>query len=67
MSNQTTLKALIELSGLSNKQYADKHGIEVTKLIGWLNGTRNVKFSTLETLSKNDGKKLQIEIKIVSL
>jgi len=60
--HQTVLKDLITLSGLSNKQYATKHEIEHTKLLGWVNGTRNIQFCTLELLAFEYGKKLTIKI-----
>jgi len=60
--HQQILKDLIKQSGLSNKKYADKHEIPLTKLLGWVNGTRNVQFCTLELLAFEDGKKLTIKI-----
>lgn len=60
--NQTILKDLIELSGLSKKQFCDKHEIAITKMNHWLNGTRNVQFCTLELIAFDEGKKITLKI-----
>jgi hypothetical protein len=59
---QQILKVLIKESGLSNKQFAIKHKIEVTKLCNWLNGTRGIQFCKLDLIALNEGKKITLKI-----
>jgi len=60
--HQQILKDLVKESGLSNKQFADKHQIEITKFLKWLNGTRNPQFCTLELIAFDEGKKITLKI-----
>jgi len=61
--HQQILKDLIKQSGLSKKQFCEKHEIkEITKLDGWLNGTRNIQFCTLELIAFDEGKKITLKI-----
>lgn len=61
-TNQTILLTLIQLSNLTNKQYASKHTILQTTLDRWLNGTRIISLQRLEQLAKEDGYQLIINI-----
>lgn len=60
--HQQILKDLIKQSGLSQKDYATKHGICHVKFNHWVTGFRNIQFKTLERLALEDGKKLIINI-----
>lgn len=61
------LKELIKKSGLTQKKYAERHGISYKKLNHWVTGRTNIQDCTLELLSFEDGYKLTIEYKIEKL
>lgn len=64
MTRQQSLKALIEKSGLNQKQFAEKHSVTRQSVYNWLSGKENIKLSTLETIAKNEGYHLSIEFKL---
>ena len=66
-STTETLKALIQLSGLSRKDYAKRHNLEYSNLCGWLSGQRIIKHSTLVELAFDDGFKINVEYSINNL
>jgi len=60
--HQQILKDLIQQSGLSKKQFCEKHEIAITKMNHWLNSTRNPQFCTLELIAFDEGKKITLKI-----
>jgi transcriptional regulator with XRE-family HTH domain len=67
--NTTTeaLKALIKLSGLRQKDYATKHGIDYKQLNRWTNGHVCIPFEKLQKLAKADNLKINVEYSIINL
>jgi len=65
--NQTILKELIKISGLTQKKYAEFHNISAQKLSNWVTGYRNIQFYTLELLAFEDGYNIKINYKIEKL
>jgi len=61
-TNQTTLKLLIQKSGLTKKDYMSKHNLLQRTLDRWLNGTRIISLQRLEQLAKEDGLIIKIEV-----
>lgn len=61
------LKALIQDSGLSIRQFAKKQGISEQLMYQWVSAGRNTKLSTLNEIAKKEGKKLELTYKIVKL
>lgn len=62
---QTTteaLKALIKQSGLSQKQYAEKHKIEYKQFNRYATGRTVITMDKLQQLSFDDGKTIKISI-----
>jgi len=60
--HQQILKDLIKLSGLSQRKYAAKHGIDEVKLSNWARGYRNIQFHTLELFAFDDGYKINLKL-----
>jgi len=65
--HQQILKDLIQQSGLSKKQFCEKHEISITKMNHWLNGTRNPQFCTLELIAFDEGFKINVVYEINNL
>jgi transcriptional regulator with XRE-family HTH domain len=67
--NTTTeaLKALIQDSGLSIRQFAKKQGISEQLMYQWVSDGRNTKLSTLNEIAEKEGKKVELTYKIVKL
>lgn len=65
--NQQILKDLIQQSGLSQKQYATKHGIEYKQFNHWVTGYRNVSIRILQLMSFKDGKEIKFDYVIINL
>jgi transcriptional regulator with XRE-family HTH domain len=67
--NTTTeaLKALIQDSGLSIRQFAKKQGISEQLMYQWVSAGRNTKLSTLNEIAEKEGKKVELTYKIVKL
>jgi len=66
-STTETLKALVQLSGLSRKYYAKRHNLEYSNLNGWCSGQRKIPHSRLEEIAFNDGFKINVEYSIINL
>lgn len=66
-TNQQILKDLIKLSGLSQKQFAEKHEIEYKKFNHWVTGYRNVSLPTLQLFAFDEGKSIIFEYKFIDL
>jgi len=65
--HQQILKDLIKLSGLSQKQFAEKHEIEYKKFNHWATGYRNISIHTLQLFAFDEGKSIVFEYKFVDL
>ena len=61
-TSQQILKDLIKLSGLSQKQFAEKHEIEYKKFNHWVTGYRNISLPTLQLFAFDEGKKITLKI-----
>jgi len=61
-TNSNLLRELIQKSGLTNKQYRIKHNILQRTLDRWLNGMRIISLQRLESLAKEDGLIIKIEV-----
>ena len=61
------LKALIQESGLSIRQFAKKQGISEQLMYQWVSAGRNTKLSTLNEIAEKEGKKVELTYKIVKL
>jgi transcriptional regulator with XRE-family HTH domain len=61
------LKALIQDSGLSIRQFAKKQGISEQLMYQWVSAGRNTKLSTLNEIAEKEGKKVELTYKIVKL
>ena len=61
------LKALIQDSGLSIRQFAKKQGISEQLMYQWVSAGRNTKLSTLNEIAEKEGKKVALTYKIVKL
>ena len=66
-TNKEILKDLIKLSGLSQKQFAEKHEIEYKKFNHWVTGYRNISLPTLQLFAFDEGKSIVFEYNFVDL
>lgn len=62
-----TLKALIQLSGFTQKQYAEAHGITYKQFNRYATGRTEISMSKLQKLAFDDGKKINVEYSINNL
>jgi transcriptional regulator with XRE-family HTH domain len=62
-----TLKALIKLSGLSQKQYAEAHGISYKQFNRYATGRTEISTDRLQKLAFDDGFKINVEYSINNL
>lgn len=62
-----TLKALIQLSGISQKQYAEAHNIEYKQFNHWVTGRRNISIENLQEIASTDGFKINVVYEIINL
>lgn len=68
MTKQQTLRSLIELSGcVTQKAFAEKHGVIYQTVGKWLSGQRNISNGTLSDIATKEGYKLSIEFKLEKL
>jgi len=65
--NKQILQDLITLSGLNQKQYAEKQGINEKVLSHWVTGYRNISLKTLTEMAKKEGYSLTINFQITKL
>jgi transcriptional regulator with XRE-family HTH domain len=62
-----TLKALIVLSGLTQKQYAEAHNIAYKQFNRYATGRTEISMGKLQKLAFDDGKKINVEYSINNL
>jgi transcriptional regulator with XRE-family HTH domain len=62
-----TLKALIKLSGLSQKDYAETHGIAYKQFNRYTTGRTEISIDRLQKLAFDDGFKINVEYSINNL
>jgi transcriptional regulator with XRE-family HTH domain len=68
MTNRTeTIKALIKLSGLSQKDYAEAHGIAYKQFNRYATGRTEISIDRLQQLAQTDGFKINVEYLIIKL
>jgi len=65
--NKQILIDLIKLSGLNQKQYAEKQGVNEKVLSHWVTGYRNISIKTLQKMAESFGYTLNVEFKITKL
>ena len=66
-STTQTLKVLIQLSGLTRKQYAIRHNLEYNNLNGWICEQRIIPINRLRELAETDNRKINVEYSIINL
>jgi transcriptional regulator with XRE-family HTH domain len=62
-----TLKALVKLSGLSQKKYAEAHGIAYKQFNRYATGRTEISINRLQKIAFDDGLKINIEYSIINL
>ena len=68
MTKQQTLRILIELSGcVTQKAFAEKHGVIYQTVGKWLSGQRNISNGTLSGIAEKEGYKLNINYQLEKL
>ena len=68
MTKQQTLRSLIELSGcVTQKAFAEKHGVIYQTVGKWLSGQRNICNDKLQEIAVKEGYKLNINYQLEKL
>lgn len=67
MTRQQSLKNLIELSGLNQKEFAKKHELRPERVSEWVTGKRNIYLPSLEEIANKEGYSLSINFKLDKL
>ena len=68
MTKQQTIRNLIELSGcVTQKAFAEKHGVIYQTVGKWLSGQRNISNGTLSDIAEKEGYKLNINYQLEKL
>ena len=68
MTKQQTLRSLIELSGcVTQKAFAEKHGVIYQTVGKWLSGQRNICNEKLREIANKEGYKLNINYQLEKL
>jgi len=62
MNRNEILKSLIEKSGLTKKQFAEKHGYKTYRIYDWTNGKRNISLFNLEVIAFNENFDLTLKL-----
>lgn len=62
MNRNEILKSLIEKSGLTKKQFAEKHGYKMYRIYDWTNGKRNISLFNLEVIAFNENFDLTLKL-----
>jgi transcriptional regulator with XRE-family HTH domain len=62
MNRNEILKSLIEKSGLTKKQFAEKHGYKTYRIYDWTNGKRNISLFNLEEIAFNENFDLTLKL-----
>lgn len=65
MTKQQIIRTL--LANNTQKEFALKHGVTQQRISEWLRGIRNISNNNLETIAKNEGYLLTIELKLQKL
>lgn len=64
--NKDILKDLIQKSGLSQREFADKIGTTEMQISKWLAGSRNIKLQRLQDIAKKMGFTIKINYEILT-
>lgn len=67
MKKSEILKQLIEKSGLTQKAFALKHGIDETKLSRWLNDYWEMRTATIELIAFEEGYSVKWNFELESI
>ena len=68
MTKQNTLRNLITKSGcVTQKSFAEKHGVRSEIISKWLSGDRNICNEKLQEIAKTEGFKLNINYQLEKL
>lgn len=62
MNRNEILKSLIEKSGLTKKQFAEKHNYKTYRIYDWTNGKRNISLFNLEVIAFNENFDLTLKL-----
>jgi transcriptional regulator with XRE-family HTH domain len=62
MNRNEILKSLIEKSGLTKKQFAEKHGYKTYRIYDWTNGKRNISLFNLEMIAFKENFDLTLKL-----
>jgi hypothetical protein len=62
MNRNEILKSLIEKSGLTKKQFAEKHGYKTYRIYDWTNGKRNISLFNLEVIAFKENFDLTLKL-----
>ena len=62
MNRNEILKSLIEKSGLTKKQFSEKHGYKTYRIYDWTNGKRNISLFNLEVIAFNENFDLTLKL-----
>ena len=62
MNRNEIIKSLIEKSGLTKKQFAEKHGYKTYRIYDWTNGKRNISLFNLEVIAFNENFDLTLKL-----
>ena len=62
MNRNEILKSLIAKSGLTKKQFAEKHGYKTYRIYDWTNGKRNISLFNLEVIAFNENFDLTLKL-----
>ena len=63
MNRNEILKTLIAKSGLTKKQFAEKHGYKTYRIYDWTNGKRNISLFNLEVIAFKENYNLTLKLK----
>lgn len=67
MTQAQILKDLIAKSGLSQKDFATKHGVDPTEVSRWCTGSRKIREDTLAALIFMEGYELKLTYELLKL
>lgn len=64
--NKEILKSLIEKTGLTQRAFGEKIGVDETRISHWLSGYRNIRNARLEEIAKTFGYIIKINYEILA-
>jgi len=67
MKTTKQFQDLLQLSGLTQTQFAERFNIPKQMISDWKNGRKNCKVETLQKMAESFGYKLNVEFKITKL